>query len=138
MTSHSKTTNQATLPGMEQALCACGCGRWFMRVTRGRKRLYLNDTHKKRVMRAKRQQRASETVVRLTPKGIKLAERIANTSYTALWDMLTPDEQWVLHLAEQHPSGMLAFWQAVATLQRRADAELAPMREELESEYENG
>jgi len=111
-----KHVNQATLPGLEQALCACGCGEYFMRVTRGRKRLYVNDTHKKRVMRAKRKERASETVVRLTPKGQAFVDRLAGREYESYWETLTNDEQWVLHLANQHPSGARVFWETVMFL----------------------
>lgn len=124
MKTSRSNTKQQTLPGMEQALCACGCGNYFMRVTRGRKRMYLNDSHKKRVMRARRKARQTDTRVMLTPKGIARACELAGRNIAALWEQLTPDEQWVLHLAEQHPSGAEAFWYAVETLQRQADSEL--------------
>lgn len=120
-TSRSKAlTNQTTLPGMEQALCACGCNTYFMRVSRGRKRLYLNDTHKKRVMRRKRTERQTETRVMLTPKGLATAEALASAQYSRVWDMLSLDEQWVHELSQKHPNGVAAFWKAVATLERRA------------------
>lgn len=109
-----------------------------MRVSRGRKRLYLNDTHKKRVARRKRQARSTDTRVFLTPKGIQTAEALAHADYARAWDMLTLDEQWVLELASKHPSGTNAFWQAVGSLQRRAGQQQFTLIEDLNVEYENG
>ena len=62
-------TNQIMLPGLESTLCACGCNKYFMRSTRGRKRQYINATHKKRAARALAKQRQSNTRVRLQPLG---------------------------------------------------------------------
>lgn len=131
--------NQTILPGMEQALCACGCNTYFMRVSRGRKRLYLNDTHKKRVMRRKRTERQTDTRVMLTPKGIALAEKLSGRDYTKVWGALTLNEQWVLHLGTQHPEGLQAFWEAVSSLMRKETTlYLEAVSEELDAEYENG
>lgn len=137
MKSPFKTKEQRLLPGLEQALCACGCGEYFLRVTRGRKRLYVNDTHKKRVMRAKRKERASETRVRLTPKGIAKAAELAGRDYVPVWDMLTPDEQWTLHLAKTHPNGWDAFWLSIMVFVNMRDDMIDEMRAEFEAEYED-
>jgi hypothetical protein len=129
--------NQAILPGMEQALCACGCNTYFMRVSRGRKRLYLNDTHKKRVARRKAEARRTETRVFLTPKGIWTAEELAGARYDRVWELLTLNEQWVYELSRQHPAGTFGFWEAVNKLQRRAKAGMFTLDEALNAEYEN-
>lgn len=91
-----RSNKQAVLPGMEQALCACGCGEWFMRTKRGRTRLYINETHKKRVMRAKRKERASESVVALTPKGWLYVTAKDDDTLNKLWAELTDDERMVI------------------------------------------
>jgi len=137
-TSRSKIpTNQTILPGMEQAKCACGCGTYFMRVSRGRKRLYVNDTHKKRVARARRSARQSETTITLTPKGKLLAKTLAGMPFGDVWDNLDMDSQWTLHLASQHPSGSLAFWESVMKFIKRPNAWLDELRAALEVEYED-
>lgn len=61
--------DQPTLPGLESALCGCGCGKYFMRSTRGRKRQYINNTHKVRAARALAKARQGNSTVRLQPLG---------------------------------------------------------------------
>lgn len=127
---------QTTLRGYEQAQCQCGCKEYFMRRTDTRPALYKNPTHKKRAARARARARSTETRVYLTPKGIKRASELAETNYTRLWDMLTIEEQWVLELANRHPSGTYAFWYAVETLQRRAGLQAFTLKDEGEARPE--
>jgi len=122
MTSRSKKTNnnqQSLFANTEQFLCKCGCGMYGFRKATGRKREYINDTHKKRVMRAKRKAKQTDTHILLTAKGIAKARELAGANMDYLWDVVTSDEQWVLHLAAQHPSGVEAFWMACSVLMRR-------------------
>jgi hypothetical protein len=42
---------QMGLPGVNWTICMCGCGTSFVENGKGRKREYLNDTHKKRAYR---------------------------------------------------------------------------------------
>lgn len=134
----AKPANHTALPGMEQALCACGCNQYFMRVSRGRKQLYLNASHKKRVARRRAQQRQTETRVMLTPKGIATAEILANTKYERIWEMLSLEEQWVHELSTHHPAGVAGFWKAIAMLQRRAELGQFASFAEIVAVYENG
>lgn len=119
MTSPSKNLQHTLFANTEQFCCACGCGQFGFRRATGRKRMYLNDTHKKRVMRARRKERQTDTRVYLTPKGIKKAEQLAQTNYARIWDMLTIEEQWMLDLAHRHPDGVEVFWCAVHAFQQR-------------------
>lgn len=42
---------QTGLPGMDWWTCKCGCGQSFLQNEKGRKREYMNDSHKKRAYR---------------------------------------------------------------------------------------
>jgi len=131
-TSRSKTNNQQSLfSTTEQFLCACGCGQYGFRKATGRPRLYINETHKKRVFRRKRTERSTETHILLTQKGMAKARELANAPVEYLWDVLDADEQWVLHLAATHPSGTEAFWVACSTLMRRDTSRYLEMRSEF-------
>lgn len=117
----SGNTQQGLFSDTEQFLCKCGCNQYGFRSKRGRKREYIDATHKKRVQRAKLKERQNETRVVLTPKGLALAETLSKTSYERVWDMLSLEEQWVHELSTHHPSGVVGFWKAIMMLQRRAE-----------------
>lgn len=138
MTRSKKTNNnqQSLFENTEQYLCKCGCGLYGFRKATGRKREYINDTHKKRVMRAKRKAAQTDTRILLTAKGIAKAREMAGADINYLWDIVTGDEQWVLHLAAQHPSGIEAFWMACSVLMRR-DTERYMTVRDSDGEYGN-
>lgn len=122
MTSRSKSTDGQLFANTEQFLCKCGCGQYGFTKATGRKREYINDTHKKRVMRARRKERSENTPVRLTVKGMRLADKMAGREYSSLWENLTAGEQWVVHLAANHPQGYHGFWTSVLMLTKRQDS----------------
>lgn len=49
--------NQMGLPTLEWYMCMCGCGSSFLQGEKGRKREYLNDSHKKRAYRDRTKER---------------------------------------------------------------------------------
>jgi len=115
----SNAKQNGPLTNTEQFLCKCGCGEYGFNRAIGRKREYINETHKTRAKRARRKARQTEARVYLTPKGIQKAEQLAKTNYARIWDMLTIEEQWMLDLAQRHPEGVEVFWRAVAAFQQR-------------------
>jgi len=92
----STVAKQATLPGIEQAICGCGCNQYFMRSTRGRKRIYINATHKKRALRAREKAARVNSGVTLQPVGwLFLATHDADTA-KHLWEQMSAQNQAVL------------------------------------------
>lgn len=91
---HNK--QQLPLVGMEQAQCACGCREYFMRIATGRKREYINGTHKKRAARAREKLARTETTVSLTPKGLVYFNTKDESEFMRLWEGFTPVEQRVV------------------------------------------
>lgn len=94
---HQKiNANQMALPGLEMAWCKCGCGQSFMRAARGRRREYINKTHKKREARRLKKQRSVATTVRLAPKGYLYLHARDNRELSALWEAMDPSQQAVI------------------------------------------
>ena len=89
---------QPTLPGIESALCRCGCGQYFMRATRGRKREFINPTHKKRYHRAKAKTLRTDGTVRLQPLGWLYLRTSSTETANHLWNQLNGSEQAVMRV----------------------------------------
>lgn len=90
--------DQILLPGIESALCRCGCGQYFMRSTRGRKREFINATHKKRFHRAKAKTLRTDGTVRLQPLGWLYLQTSSIDTANHLWKQLNPQEQAVMRV----------------------------------------
>lgn len=90
------STNQMVLPGLEQALCKCGCNEYFMRVAKGRRREYINATHKKRAARRLAKERRVDTPVRLGPLGYLYLRTTHEDTARHLWSQLGGPERAVL------------------------------------------
>lgn len=89
-------TTQARLDGIEQVLCKCGCGHYFMAAKTPRMREYLNDTHKKRAARARAKARTTDDTVRLTGKGWLYMNTGAQDDLDLLWENFEPNEQAII------------------------------------------
>jgi len=107
---------QSLFADQEQYVCACGCGQIGFRNKRGRKRLYINETHKKRVSRRKAAAERPEYFSALTKAGLQVAARITGLSYPEKWITLTNDQQHALYLLDQHPRGFHAGVAAMISL----------------------
>lgn len=110
MRQNSASTNQMALPGLEQFLCECGCGTYSMRSTRGMKRRYLNDTHKKRVARRRASALRTEGTVSITPKGYLYLYSLDNREIEALWAEFSTRQRAVVQLicdTGMHPPDVL-------------------------------
>lgn len=95
---HQKiNAHQMTLPGVEMAWCKCGCGQSFMRVARGRRREYINKTHKKREARRLAKERSVSTTVHLAPMGYLYLNARDNRELSALWTAMDPSQQAVIN-----------------------------------------
>lgn len=92
------STNQMPLPGVEMAWCKCACGQSFMRVAKGRRREYLNKSHKKREARRLARLRRTEARVNLTPKGYLYLNAHNHDEIAALWAVMTPAEKALITL----------------------------------------
>jgi len=125
-----RNSQQGLFQDTEQFLCKCGCGQYGFRRAVGRKREYLNATHKKRAQRARRGAGSLNDVYTLTPKGKRLAARIAAKSAADKWDALTFDQQHALYLLSQHPSGFNAALEAIVSLLPRATGYVADIQHE--------
>lgn len=90
--------NQMTLPGLEPWLCECGCGTYFMRVTRGNRRRYLNKSHKKAAQRARDKALRADGTVRLLPKGYLYLNTSGKRDLEALWNAMDGPEKAVITL----------------------------------------
>jgi hypothetical protein len=88
--------NQMVLSGVEMAWCKCGCGQSFMRAARGRRREYINKTHKKREARRLAKSRQTDTRVSLAPKGYLYLNARDNREISALWGAMTPSQKVVI------------------------------------------
>ena len=90
---------------VSQKVCACGCGSTFLISGKGKKRLYLNDTHKKRAARKLKKERQTETRHRLTPVGwLYLATKDSEMAWK-LWEQFTPLEReiiWFICESDHH------------------------------------
>lgn len=107
----SISTNQMMLPGVELAWCKCGCGQSFMRVARGRRREYLNKTHKKREARRLKKERQTETTARMTPKGYLYLHSADKREFEALWAEFDACERAIITLLCDtgfHPAEVLS------------------------------
>lgn len=91
-------TGQARLAGIEQVLCKCGCGKYFMAAKTPRMREYLNDTHKKRAARARAKERRTDSRVKLTPKGWLYLHAPGDRERQVLWELMSEPEQAVIKL----------------------------------------
>lgn len=87
---------QGILPGLELAWCKCGCNQSFMRVAKGRRREYINDTHKKREARRLEKLRRTDTRVRLAPMGYLYLHASDNREISALWDAMSATDKAVI------------------------------------------
>lgn len=95
----SPTNSQHPLFGdTSMKRCSCGCGQYFFIHTKDRKRKYINDTHKKRVARRLKKERAERTQVVLTPKGWAYLEAKDDAVLAAMWADMTHVERLVLEL----------------------------------------
>jgi len=121
-TSRSSNKQQSLFANTEQFLCKCGCGQYGFRKATGRKREFINDTHKKRAQRAKRKHELTDQPPTLTPANERLVSKMAGREYSSLWENFTDSERWVVHLATQHPQGYDGFWRAVLMLTKRQDS----------------
>lgn len=90
--------NQIALPGLESAMCGCGCGQYFMRSTKGRKRLYISNTHKKRRARALATERTGSTRARVQPLGWLYLQTGSVDMANHLWNELSAQEQAVMRV----------------------------------------
>lgn len=122
MTRKASNNQKALFADQEQFLCGCGCGQYGFRRARGRKREYINQTHKKRAQRARQKAVLSNAEPKLTAVQLWKAKQMANRDYSSLWENLTAGEQWVVHLAAQHPEGYEGFWQSIVRLTKRQDS----------------
>lgn len=95
-TSKSWTGVGGLFAAQEQFLCGCGCGQYGFRRATGRRRLYLNDTHKKRVMRAQRKARQETSTAHLTPNGWLYFLTKDDALLQEIWDSLTLTEQEIV------------------------------------------
>lgn len=93
-----KQTSQALLPTIEQVLCACGCGQYFMAQKTPRKRLYLNNTHKKRAARNRQALQRKNGTVRLTPKGWVYWQCQDQAQLERYWREFSPFEQALIQV----------------------------------------
>lgn len=110
----TKLTSQALLPTIEQVLCACGCGQYFMAQRTPRKRLYLNNTHKKRAARSRKALERKNGTVSLTPKGWVFWYSDNDEQRAELWSQMSPDQQVVVEFLCQtcwSPERLAAVWQ---------------------------
>jgi hypothetical protein len=96
MSSNKRPSETMTLPGMYQALCACGCGTYFTASDKGKRRKYLNDTHKKREARRLKKVRRTESTVKLTPKGWLYYEARSDVDIENLWNGFNSDERKII------------------------------------------
>lgn len=119
----SKNNKQQSLfKDTEQFLCGCGCNQYGFRSKRGMKRLYINATHKKRAQRARIKSKRDFVDPLFTEAMNRLADKMAQRDYSSLWENISEDERWVVHLASQHPGGYDGFWRAVLKLTKRQDS----------------
>ena len=94
---HQKiNANQLTLPGVEMAWCKCGCGQSFMRVARGRRKEYINKSHKKREARRLAKERQGSSTARLAPMGYLYLHASENHEISALWAAMGTSERAVI------------------------------------------
>lgn len=89
---------QQTLPGIETALCACGCGQYFARAKQPNPARYCNPTHKKRAQRAREKARRSETRVKLTPKGWNYLQADSDFARSELWEWMDDCQRAIVAL----------------------------------------
>lgn len=107
---------QSLFANTEQFKCACGCGQIGFRNSRGRKRLYINDTHKKRVTRRKQSDRQPQWRTVLSAKGMRVAAHLRKLAEGEAWENLNNDAQHALYLLSQHPRGFEAGLASVIAL----------------------
>lgn len=69
-----------------------------MRVAKGRRREYLNASHKKREARRLEKSRRTDTTVTLAPKGYLYLHARDNRELEALWSAMDPSEQTVIEV----------------------------------------
>lgn len=85
---------QMTLQGVVSVFCECGCGQSFMATKTPRMRQYINDTHKKRAAR----KRKEEQRIKLTPKGWAYLATKDDEELAKQWEHMTRAERELIAL----------------------------------------